>query len=176
MTDIRQAQVADAIRIAALHIASWQAAYRNELPASFLALLDPAQKTADWAARIASRKINVLLIENADGLLGFCAHGWTEEHDAAPSSWEIANLHVRPDLRRAGVGSRLFDAALAAAVSAEARHLMLWVVETNQPARQFYEQKGMQLEEGSHKAHVLAPGVLLHEVRYTLALPTSQPE
>ena len=176
MTDIRQADVADAIRIAALHIASWQAAYRNELPASFLALLDPGQGTADWAARIASRKITVLLIENASDLLGFCAHGWTEDHDAPPHTWEITNLHVRPDLRRAGIGGRLFDAALTAAISAAARTLMLWVVETNQSARRFYEQKGMQLEAGSHKAHSLAPGVLLHEVRYTLALPASKPE
>jgi ribosomal protein S18 acetylase RimI-like enzyme len=176
MPEIRSAAVADSIRIAELHIASWRSAYRNELPASFLALLDHAQRTADWASRIASGKLHVHVAEERSALLGFCAHGWSTDDDAAPHTWEISNLHIAPDLRGRGIGTLLFDHALYSGVRAGAELMTLWVVESNDSARRFYEKHGMRLDARAFKEHVLAPGAVLHEVRYSMLLPASRPE
>ena len=167
---LRLAEERDAPRIAALHIESWKAAYAVELPASFLLNQDLAQRAEEWRERIYRGAGTVLLAESADVLLAFCAHGWTEDSDAASATWEIMNLHVQPDLRGGGVGGVLFDRALRAARAAGALQLTLWVVETNMPARRFYQRRGMRHEVGSQKLHVIAPDTVLKEVRYVLPL------
>lgn len=50
--DIRQAAVADAVMIAAVHVQSWRETYQGIVPQSHLAGLDVAERTAAlaWAA------------------------------------------------------------------------------------------------------------------------------
>ena len=114
----------------------------------------------------------VLLAERGADLLGFCAHGPTHNADEdLTSAWEVYSLHVRPRLRGGGIGTILFNEGVNAARRAGAQRLVLWVVATNAPARRFYERKGMQ-PDGVQKGRELAPGIILHEVRYRLSLPS----
>lgn len=106
---IRDATLDDAPAVAALHIASWRAAYRAELPAAFLATQDLAERTAVWRERLANG--------------GACR---------------------------------------AAAGYAE---LSLWVVETNWPARWFYERHGMA-PDGTRQVHEVGADARLLELRY----------
>lgn len=78
-------------------------------------------------------------------------------------------MHVAPDLRGTGIGSKLFGAARDRGREKGAAWLALWVLATNAPARRFYEAKGM-LADGAEKQRELAPGVVLHEVRYKVPL------
>ena len=55
---------------------------------------------------------------------------------------EIANLAVSDDARRAGVGARLLDHALAAAKQRPARMVFLEVRESNAAARALYASRG----------------------------------
>jgi [ribosomal protein S18]-alanine N-acetyltransferase len=55
---------------------------------------------------------------------------------------EIANLAVRTDRRRAGIGRALVDAAITAAIGGGARSLYLEVRESNAGARALYERRG----------------------------------
>ena len=49
--------------------------------------------------------------------------------------------------------------------------LTLWVVRQNEPARRFYEMKGMAPDD-AEQTHPRAPGASLWEVRYCLPLAT----
>jgi GNAT superfamily N-acetyltransferase len=106
-------------------------------------------------------------------LIAFCAHGPSGDEDARSHldvrTWEIKNLHVRPDLRGTGSGGRLFDLAVAHGQRVGAASLTLWVVEGNADARRFYERKGMTTD-GGRTTHTLGADGAMPVVRYRLLL------
>jgi ribosomal protein S18 acetylase RimI-like enzyme len=59
-------------------------------------------------------------------------------------AWHLVAMWVSPAARRLGVGAQLVDAAVDAAKSGGAPALLLWVVETNDPARALYERLGFR--------------------------------
>lgn len=166
---LRSATSADAAAIARIHIASWRAAYANELPADLLASLDHDERTDLWRERIADPENLVRVIEEKQTLLAFCSSGPSHDKDAAAATWEIRNLHVSPELRGGGLGGRLFDDAVRHAQSANAQTVTLWVVETNYPARRFYEKRGMTCD-GAGKLHPISDTAHLAEVRYRMSI------
>ena len=84
-------------------------------------------------------------------------------------TWEIKNLHVRPDLRRTGSGGRLFEKSVVHARKVRASSVTLWVVEKNLTARAFYEKKGMT-PDGGRTTHTLGADGTMPVVRYRLPL------
>jgi ribosomal protein S18 acetylase RimI-like enzyme len=167
---LRFAGGADAEAIARIHIASWRAAYSHALPAQYLAALDQKERTQLWQSRLATPATRVLILENESGIAAFCACGPARDDDARGHHiWEIYNLHVSPELRGHGLGGILFDAALELGRAQKAEQLTLWVVESNQPARGFYEKKQMK-HDGGRKQHDLSDGAALGEIRYRLPL------
>jgi ribosomal protein S18 acetylase RimI-like enzyme len=166
MPTLRNASVTDAAAVAALHIASWRAAYWAELPSAFLESQSLAERTAVWRARLADARAHLLLLEEGELLVGFAAFGASRDTDADPSLvWELYNLHILPHRRGSGLGAQLFEAASERGRAAGRRTLTLWVVEGNVPARRFYQRHGMQ-PDGATQLHEVGPGVALHEVRY----------
>ncbi|HEX6738480.1 MAG TPA: GNAT family N-acetyltransferase [Vicinamibacteria bacterium] len=154
----------DAADIARLHLASWRATYAAELSPAYLERQDAEDHAARWRQRLDEGAV-VLVARAAAHLVGFVAAG----QGPGAAEWEIFNLHVDPGRHRRGLGLRLFEAALELARQGGARELVLWVVETNRGARAFYERQGMR-PDGAAQDHVLAPGEVLHEVRYRLRL------
>lgn len=167
--EIRYAQHCDAAAIATVHIASWRAAYADDLPAGLLDSLDLDERTRLWQGRIAEVGNHVQVVSNEQGVLAFCACGAARDADSGPTTWEIRNLHVAPSLRRSGLGGRLFAAAIATGRKHEATELTLWVVAGNHPARRFYEQKGM-LPDGAQQDYEFSPEAVLTTIRYRLRL------
>ena len=169
---MRLAMSADAAAIARLHVASWQTAYRGALPDDYLEGLDLSERTRVWRERLADPETTVLLHEEDAALLAFCAMGPTHDADGDPATtWDIYNLHVAPERKRSGIGGALFDLAAARGRERGMTRLTLWVVRQNEPARRFYEMKGMA-PDGAEQTHPLAPGASLWEVRYCLPLAT----
>jgi ribosomal protein S18 acetylase RimI-like enzyme len=159
----------DAKPIALLHIESWKAAYRTELPASFLENQDVAARVAVWRNRLQSDELKAILAEAQGNLLGFCSFGWSQDAGAAPCTWEIKNLHISPALRGRGMGKELFERAVQCGRQAEALRLTLWVVASNTAARKFYEKQGMRAD-GAEQVHRVGDSAVLSEVRYYMAL------
>jgi ribosomal-protein-alanine N-acetyltransferase len=62
----------------------------------------------------------------------------------AADECELLSLAVTPPRRRAGLGARLLDAAIAAAIAHKARLLFLEVAEDNAPALRLYRSRGME--------------------------------
>jgi GNAT superfamily N-acetyltransferase len=170
---LRLATDADARAIAELHLASWRSAYAPFLPAGVLQSLELDPHAVEWRRRVGVPEVRIELEERDGKLIAFCAHGPSGDEDAkahpAPRTWEIKNLHVRPDLRGTGSGGRLFDLSVVHARRTGASSLTLWVVEGNASARRFYEKKGMTLD-GGRTTHTLGPDGTMPVVRYRITL------
>jgi GNAT superfamily N-acetyltransferase len=170
---LRLATVADAEAIAALHLASWRSAYRPFLPPGVLEALELGPHSVEWRRRVGVPEVRIELEERDGGLIAFCAHGPSGDEDAKARTdvptWEIKNLHVRPDLRGTGSGGKLFDLAVMHGGRVGARSLTLWVVEGNASARRFYERKQM-VTDGGRTTHTLGADGAMPVVRYRLVL------
>lgn len=177
---LRRAGDDDLPAVAAVHIASWRATYGQELSADFLSRLRVDERVTLWRQRLA-QGATLLVAEQpgVDGLLGFVASGPSRDVDEPPGVWEIWNLHLSPDRKGTGLGSRLFDAAVADGLARGATQLTLWVVGTNDRARRFYEHKGMAFD-GTTKTVTLRSDAAsdgleerMYEVRYRRTIARS---
>lgn len=139
---VRVATPADAHAIAALHAESWRATYRGALRDDYLDGDVLAERRTTWDDRFAAPAANqyVLVAEDGDALVGFaCAYACDDERWGT----QLDNLHVRPARHGAGIGAGLVRALAAwCAATHAATGLYLWVVDTNQGARRFYEALG----------------------------------
>ena len=170
---LRLATPDDARVIAELHLASWRSAYAPFLKAGVLESLELEPHVVEWRRRVGVPEVRIELEEREGRLIAFCAHGPSGDEDAKARTnvrtWEIKNLHVRPDLRRTGSGGRLFDLSVVHARKVGASSLTLWVVERNQSARDFYAKKGMT-PDGGRTTHTLGADGTMPVVRYRLTL------
>ena len=174
---VRPARDADLAAVAAVHIASWRATYRDELSAEFLARLQVEDRLSLWRQRLAQGATLLVAEEpGVDGLAGFVASGPSRDADEPDGVWEIWNIHLLPERKGSGLGSRLFAAALERGLASGASQLTLWVVKTNDRARRFYEHKGMAFD-GTAKTVTLrsdsgsgAREEAMDEVRYRRAI------
>jgi GNAT superfamily N-acetyltransferase len=128
--------------IAALHAASWRAAYRGIFTDAYLDYQVEADRLRHWQAHVP---------ELADGLgeiylatvkaepVGFVCIEISPEKELGAY---VNNLHVLPHVRGQGVGKLLLEAAARWAQKHDAIQLYLYVYEDNLQARQFYAHEG----------------------------------
>jgi ribosomal protein S18 acetylase RimI-like enzyme len=161
MIAVRRARPADAIAIAAVHVAAWRSTYPGILPDSYLANLSVSRQAAYYDAAI--RGSTGVFVATASGLdlppgpgsaagtgsgpriIGFGTAG-----QARPSSdiggrrlgeGEIETLYVLDDWRERGIGRRLMRASAAHLAETGCRSVFLWVLRDN-PSRWFYQRLG----------------------------------
>lgn len=148
ITRLRIADAKDATRIAALHASSWRSTYRGVLSEDYLNGPVEAERHLFWRIRLDRPRSGLwtVMAEGPDGsFLGFLCLLF----DHAPR-WGtlIDNLHVRPDLKRRGVGRLLMRAAARHLLAASAQHpVHLYVGEANRPAQDFYHKFGGEAVE-----------------------------
>lgn len=139
---IRTATADDAATIAALHAASWRAAYANILDPAYLAGPIDAERRAVWTERFAAANAGqgAFIAEEDGAPIGFvCVYAAVDPVFGA----KIDNLHVLPGYRGRNFGDRLLRHAAGWASRADPQTgLYLWVFEANMPARGFYARLG----------------------------------
>lgn len=165
---VRRAEPGDADAIARVHVRSWQAGYRGQLPDELLDSLNAEERIPRWEAAIDTAEWpgrGTLLIEDDDGQVAGFAHLLpSRDRDADPdSTGEIASFYIDPMSWGRGLGSRLMHSALAE-LSGRYRTGTLWVLETNTRARAFYEATGWAHD--GHGKDDLMGGVEIRDLRY----------
>jgi GNAT superfamily N-acetyltransferase len=170
---IRLAAVADAEALATLHIQSWQWAYRGQISDAYL---DALPETLP--RRIESRRAELermspesrwWLAERAGRLVGFAATGPSRDDDAVPTTGEVRAIYLAEKAAGQGIGRALFAHAVDDLRQRGFRAATLWVLASNTRARRFYAAAGWA-PDGAEKTEERL-GVVLHEVRYRVALP-----
>ena len=138
---IRPATAGDLDAIAALHVESWRASYRGILPDAFLDGAVEDDRASHWFELMATTGCGraILVAETEDGLAGFVSVARSSEDgfDAF-----IEHIHVRPDLKGAGIGRRLLAEAVYRLIAMGCRSAYLLVFDGNREAIGFYERLG----------------------------------
>jgi ribosomal protein S18 acetylase RimI-like enzyme len=99
-------------------------------------------------------------------VIGYAMLGSADEYRA-----ELYAIYVLPGCHGHGIGWALWNAAAARAVAIGCRTLELWVLDSNQRARRFYERQGAVVT-GIRDFRV--GDETISEFRYTLSLPRSE--
>lgn len=145
---IREAEPKDAEAIAEVHVRSWQAAYRGQLTDEYLDGLSVGERLeqhrrsleeprAEWRTWVADEEGRVT---------AFAVTGPSEDADAEPSTGEVYAIYLEPDRVGTGLGRELFEHAIADLRERGFSVVTLWVLETNERARRFYEVAGWRAD------------------------------
>jgi GNAT superfamily N-acetyltransferase len=167
---VRDATAADALRLALVHVASWQQGYAGMLPGELLDSLSVDSRTARWRDILAADLPATTLVVESDGqVMGFATIGDSRDSDAPTGVGELWSIYVHPDRWGTGLGFALHGAALRALIDHGNQEATLWVLRQNERGRRFYERQGW-FADGAHKVGHKGE-VPLDEMRYRLHLP-----
>lgn len=137
----RDAVLADAANLAQVHVASWQEAYRGLIDQSFLDSLDLTGRTETWDRILRQGRVRVLVAEADDRIVGFCTVG-----RSAHEGWgEIYSIYLSPGHWGRGLGRDLLASGEQALSESGEERALLWVLDTNLRAREFYQRQGWVL-------------------------------
>jgi GNAT superfamily N-acetyltransferase len=169
---IRWAKPADAREIAAVHNASWHAAYRGLMPDEVLDGLTLDSRERDWQRWLAEggERRHTLVAERDRTIEAFVTLELpTREVDEPETVAGIPALYAHPDAFGRGSGQALMESALDAVRDRGFPEAILWMLEGNDRAQAFYERGGWERDGGRRAAEY--PGVVFkseppREIRY----------
>jgi ribosomal protein S18 acetylase RimI-like enzyme len=138
---VREAGVADADAIAAVHVAAWRTTYRGMLPDDFLDGLERAGYEARWRRAIAERSSRVYVAADGRDVVGF-ASGGRERAGEDGFKGELYAIYVLQEAQGRGHGRRLVEAVVGGLREMELADMIVWVLRDNAGARRFYERLG----------------------------------
>jgi GNAT superfamily N-acetyltransferase len=173
---IRPAQHAsDARAIAQIHVTGWQTAYRDLLPARYLASLDAAEAGPRWLQRVQTQArlrppaCDLWVIEEQGAVAGFMLLGPCRDgEDMAGFAGEVLMLYVHPKRLGAGLGGKLLAHAFDLLAERGYYWVVVWVLEGNRRAQQFYQRMGLRRD--SARRWDLFDGRRVPVVRFARAL------
>ena len=166
---VRPAAVRDARAVAEVHVRSWQWAYRGLMPDEYLESLSVEQREGTWRTRLAGNNHGVVVAtDEAGSVVGFASIGVCRDDDAVEGTGELEAIYVTQEVAGTGTGRALVDAATRSLKAAGFIRATLWVLETNDRARSFYERAGW-LWDGARSDHQVQC-MNLPIVRYAVTL------
>jgi GNAT superfamily N-acetyltransferase len=144
-------------------VATWRAAYRGIVPDVFLASMSVEEHAARWRGRIEAN-LKLVFVHERDGQIdGWVSVGACRDDDAKADG-EVYALYVAPESWRRGIGRELMAKSEGEFQHRGMMRIVLWVLERNDRARQFYESRGYA-PDGRTKEITIAEAKLL-ELRY----------
>ncbi|HEX3362130.1 MAG TPA: GNAT family N-acetyltransferase [Solirubrobacterales bacterium] len=163
---LRDARRGDELAVAEVHVRSWQDAYRELMPAEFLAALDPRDRARRYefgGGPEAPTTVVAVAAGVGDGddpsltncgevrsgsspspvepVVGFVTFGPSRDEDAVGMG-EIYALYVDPGRYEGGLGRRLMAHARRRLKEQGFEAAVLWVLIGNERAASFYEREG----------------------------------
>lgn len=166
---IRSAVPADALAVAQVHVRSWQAAYRDLLPAAYLDSLRPEDRAARYDFTHSDPAMPHTRVAVAhDLILGFATIMPARDPEVADYA-ELCALYVGPDQWGTGLGLALITDARERMAGQGFRNALLWLLEGNMRGDRFYRRDGWS-PDGARKRDVIW-GIEVEDLRYRRPLP-----
>jgi ribosomal protein S18 acetylase RimI-like enzyme len=167
---VRKANIADAKRITQIHVETWRAVYRGQMPDAILNALDVNRRETFWNSRLATQPHGVSVAEMNQEVVGFYdLIPSRDTHSNSKGIGEIAAIYVHSEFWRKGVGKELCRHSIQEARLLNYAAVTLWVLSSNIAARNFYEAMGFCLD-GATKVDRSFHNYELHEVRYRISV------
>ena len=173
---MRRARESDARGIAEVHVRTWQEAYRDQLPATYLSALEVTDRERFWSneLRVLAVERRPWVAESGSAIVGFAVAGPARDDELPRDTGEVYAIYVMPGFWERGVGRNLLMHCEHDLFEHGYAHAVLWVLEANPRARRFYEACGWVLDGAAKKRHI--GGREVDEVRYRLTLDKSRVE
>jgi GNAT superfamily N-acetyltransferase len=173
---IRHADASDAMAIGLVHVRSWQATYRGRFPQEYLDGLDPAHRGKGWRRYLeggpGDREAQ-LIASIDEHIVGFANLGPSRDEDANGDG-EVRAIYLLPERWAQGVGRDLMAVGLETLAGFGFERAALWVLDTNERARRFYDAGGWTPDGATKRDDRF--GFPITEVRYRRATArTSSP-
>ena len=140
-------------------------------PATYAGMISDEDIAAFLEANYSLNRLTFIRDSMGDGMLAALSAGEvigyvmvTKDRDGMAQIWAI---YVLPEWQRRGAGRLLWEAALERGRQLESHELVLWVLDSNEPARRFYERQGARAAE---ERDFPVGGGSVREVCYRIAL------
>lgn len=134
--------------IGLVHVRTWQVAYKGLVPQYYLDRLDPVRRGQVWERYLGEEHQvgEAVLVAEADGhVVGFASVGPSRDEDDNGQG-EVWAIYLLADFWGQGIGKSLMAAACESLHDAGFTEATLWVMDSNERARQFYEAAGWALD------------------------------
>ncbi len=148
--DLREATVADAEAVEAVHYSAREAVYDGLVADWPPPGPDRPGRIARWREWIGSPEVHTIVATVGGEIRGFVTVRASKDDDAPPGVAEMPTLYVDPAHWRQGLGDLLCRACTDWAAANGFSELTLWVLEINAGARAFYRAFGFR-EDGGRK-------------------------
>lgn len=143
----RRALEEDAKEIALVHDESWNNAYCGMVPHKALSRMI-SRRNATWWADAIARKTVILVLEIQGKIVGYATLG-RNRVKTLPFDGEIYEIYLLPEYQGVGLGARLFIAARSELSRRGLTGTVVWALEDNTPALNFYKNAGgAEIAEG----------------------------
>jgi GNAT superfamily N-acetyltransferase len=144
MTTIRSVHADEIGTIAAIHVQSWQTAYRGIMPDDLLAEQNITDRDKMWRETLSKGSGELLVgIDDSTEIMGFTFLARAQDSPSdKPYDGRVSALHIRPDRKRQEIGSGLLQAAFDCLRIMGCRSAIIWTLEDLTPSRRFYERHG----------------------------------
>src|SRR6187402_1213737 len=95
---VRPALLSDIDAVARIHVASWQRAYRGQIPDAVLDALDAAERARKWVEWLdkPGHRLQVAVAVHDAAVVGFCSLIRSRDSDARDDVGEVGALYVDP--------------------------------------------------------------------------------
>lgn len=135
---IRKAIIEDAFDIAKISKDSWQITYKGIMPDEFLNSLEILKIAKQKEELLKNPEINTYVYEENE-ILGFVTFSESEENK---NIGEIYAIYLKPNKKRMGIGSKLFNYAKGVLKEKGYKQMIIWCAKENKPSIKFYEKMG----------------------------------
>jgi GNAT superfamily N-acetyltransferase len=141
---IREGVPKDVGAIAGIHVRAWQTAYRGQLTDEYLDGLKIEDRLEMHRGALSSAppEYRMWVAEEDDRPVGFAVTAKSQDADADERTAEVYAIYLEPDRVGTGLGRQLFAHAVEDLRERGFRTATLWVLETNERTRRFYEIAG----------------------------------
>jgi GNAT superfamily N-acetyltransferase len=136
---VRPATARDAKAIAEIHVATWQAAYKDLMPEDYLNQMTVEKRQAYWREAIEYSEPQLLVATDGDQLVGFVGYDRSRDAKTRSTVGEIWAIYVAPAHWGQGVGLALWDGARDGLKDEGCTQVTMWVLLRNERALQFCE-------------------------------------
>src|ERR1700674_1451447 len=150
---IRPAELADARKVAELHIATWKEAYRGIVPDEYLQSLSVEKRESAWRESL-EKKLSELWVasENTSELAGWVSFGNCRDSDKPASVGELWAIYVSPRYWSCGVGRALWLTAQNRRMELGFKEVTVWCLAGNGRSERFFRTAGFVPTNATTKA------------------------
>jgi len=159
---IRKAVLEDVEQLTNVHVLSWQSAYRGLIPNEVLDNIDYQARNEMWNKTVCDSSTETVVAIVDKKVVGFANFGSCRDEGEVLIAGELRAIYLLHEFWNKGIGSQLLD-YVTGALKKEYENVLLWVLDSNQNAIQFYEHHGFVKDGVEKKENVLSN--IVHESR-----------